>query len=92
MKPTLFYQNKSPQAFRMSERALLTSWNLMSGLMKLNYGRMKSNLLKSMTLLVVVPRETNTSGNSPTSYVFGSIIALIILGYLVHSLLKPDNF
>ena len=92
MKPTLFYRNKSPQAFRMSKRALLTSWNLMSGLMKLNHGRTKSNLLKSMTLLVVVPEETNTSGNSPISYVIGAIIALIILGFLVNSLLKPDKF
>jgi K+-transporting ATPase KdpF subunit len=92
MKPTLFNRNKSSEAFRMSERALLTSWKLISGLMKLNYGRTKSNLLKSMALLVVVPEEINTSGNGPISYVIGSIIALIILGFLVYSLLKPDNF
>jgi len=92
MKPTLFYQNKGPQVFRISERALLASWNLISGLMKINYGRMKSNLLKSMTILVVVPRETNTSANSPGSYVIGSLIALILMGYLVYSLLKPDKF
>jgi len=92
MKPTLFNRNKNSSTFRMSERALLTSWKLISGLMQLNYGRTKSYLLKSMTILVVVPRETNTSGNSPSSYVIGSIIALIIMGFLLNSLLKPDNF
>ena len=92
MKPTLFYRNNSSTTLRVSERALLTSWKLISGLMKLNYGRTKSNLLKSMTLLVVVPEEINTSGSGPISYVIGSIIALIIMGFLLNSLLKTDNF
>ena len=70
---------------RMSKRALLTSW-------KLSYEQTKSNLPKSMILLVVVPEEWNTSGNSPSSYVIGSIVALILIGFLVHSLLKPDKF
>jgi K+-transporting ATPase KdpF subunit len=35
----------------------------------------------------------NYSGmNSRTSYVIGAIIALLILGYLVFSLIKPEKF
>jgi len=30
--------------------------------------------------------------NSPTGYAIGAVIALIIFGYLVYSLIKPENF
>jgi K+-transporting ATPase KdpF subunit len=30
--------------------------------------------------------------NSPTGYAIGSVIALLILGYLVYSLIKPEKF
>jgi K+-transporting ATPase KdpF subunit len=30
--------------------------------------------------------------NSPTGYAIGAAIALIILGYLVYSLIKPEKF
>jgi K+-transporting ATPase KdpF subunit len=30
--------------------------------------------------------------NSPTGYAIGAVIALVILGYLVYSLIKPERF
>ena len=30
--------------------------------------------------------------NGPVSYIIGGIIALIIMGYLIHTLLRPDKF
>ncbi len=39
------------------------------------------------TILLVSP-ETNT----PTGYVIGAVIALLILCYLLYSLIKPENF
>ena len=33
-----------------------------------------------------------TSSNSPVSYIIGGIIALLIMGYLIYTLLKPEKF
>jgi K+-transporting ATPase KdpF subunit len=30
--------------------------------------------------------------NGPVSYMIGGIVALLILGYLIYSLLRPDKF
>jgi K+-transporting ATPase KdpF subunit len=30
--------------------------------------------------------------NSPTGYAIGSVIAILILGYLLYSLVKPEKF
>jgi len=29
---------------------------------------------------------------SPTGYIIGAIIAVVILGYLIYSLIKPEKF
>jgi K+-transporting ATPase KdpF subunit len=42
------------------------------------------------TILVVQPKAFEM--NSPTGYAIGAVIALIILGYLVFSLVKPEKF
>ena len=34
---------------------------------------------------------TNSTG-SPAGYVLGALIALLILGYLVYALIKPEKF
>jgi K+-transporting ATPase KdpF subunit len=53
------------------------------------------NTLKIVTnLLVVIPQTgtNNFTANGPVSYVIGALIALLIMGYLIYSLLKPDKF
>ena len=54
---------------------------------------MNSKASTSLLSLLVVPIQpvTNVS-NSPLSYLIGGIIALLILGYLVYTLLRPDKF
>lgn len=42
------------------------------------------------TILVVSPGAFEM--NSSTGYVIGAVIALIILGYLLYSLVKPEKF
>lgn len=54
---------------------------------------MKTNSGTLLMSLLVVPiqPETNVS-NSPISYLIGGIIALLIMGYLIYTLLRPDKF
>ena len=33
-----------------------------------------------------------TEMSTPTGYIIGAIIALVILGYLIYSLIKPEKF
>ncbi len=42
------------------------------------------------TILVVTPKAFEM--NSPAGYAIGAVIALVILGYLVYSLIKPEKF
>jgi K+-transporting ATPase KdpF subunit len=54
---------------------------------------MKTNTLKSFMLLAAVPGPSGSAAsNSPLSYLIGAIIALLIMGYLVYTLLRPDKF
>jgi K+-transporting ATPase KdpF subunit len=39
-------------------------------------------------LLMVATTETS----STTGYIIGAIIAVVILGYLIYSLIKPEKF
>jgi K+-transporting ATPase KdpF subunit len=55
-----------------------------------NKENMKTKVVKSFMLLAAVP-ETSAS-NSPLSYLIGGIIAVLIMGYLVYTLLRPDKF
>ena len=45
--------------------------------------------LMAVPLVVTIPVSAETAG---TSYIIGAIIAILILGYLLYSLLKPDKF
>ncbi len=46
-----------------------------------------------MALLVAAPAPSGpVVANGPVSYLVGGIIALLILGYLVYTLLRPDKF
>ena len=54
---------------------------------------MKPMITKSFMLLAVVPAPSGAvSSNGPVSYLIGGIVALLILGYLVYTLLRPEKF
>jgi K+-transporting ATPase KdpF subunit len=54
---------------------------------------MKTKDVKSVMLLVIVSNPSaSTAANSFLSYIIGGIVALLILGYLVYTLLHPERF
>jgi K+-transporting ATPase KdpF subunit len=54
---------------------------------------MKTKITSSLMSLLVVPVHPDTAvSNSPVSYLIGGIIALLIMGYLIYTLLRPDKF
>ena len=53
---------------------------------------MKTKALASI-VTAVIPTNTNTEiSNGPLSYIIGGIIALLIMGYLIYTLLHPEKF
>jgi K+-transporting ATPase KdpF subunit len=56
---------------------------------------MKTKISTLFMSLTVVPINTDTAAsasNSPVSYLIGAIVALLIMGYLIYTLLRPDKF
>lgn len=54
---------------------------------------MKNNAITSIMSLLIVPIKADpAASNGPVSYIIGGIIALLILGYLIYTLLRPDKF
>jgi K+-transporting ATPase KdpF subunit len=54
---------------------------------------MNSKASTSLLSLLVVPIQQGTNvSNGPLSYLIGGIIALLIMGYLIYTLLRPDKF
>jgi len=54
---------------------------------------MKINATSSLLSIAVIPAHPDPSfSNGPVSYIIGGIIALLILGYLIYTLLRPDKF
>ena len=54
---------------------------------------MKTKISKSCFLLAAVPVSSDSAvSNGHVSYLIGGIIALLILGYLVYTLLRPEKF
>jgi K+-transporting ATPase KdpF subunit len=54
---------------------------------------MKIKARTSLMFLVVLPVHSEAAvSNGPVSYIIGGIIALLILGYLIYTLLRPDKF
>jgi K+-transporting ATPase KdpF subunit len=45
-----------------------------------------------LSLLIVPIQPDTTVSNGPMSYLIGGIIAVLILGYLIYTLLRPDKF
>jgi len=54
---------------------------------------MKTNISSMIPILTIVPPHIGSAASNGTvSYLVGGIIALLILGYLIYSLLHPDKF
>jgi K+-transporting ATPase KdpF subunit len=54
--------------------------------------KMKNKIAKSMILLVAVPAPAGEiNSNGTLSYLIGGIIALLIMGYLIYTLIRPDK-
>jgi K+-transporting ATPase KdpF subunit len=54
---------------------------------------MKTKIATSLMSLVVMPVQSDAAvSNGPVSYLIGGIIALLIMGYLVYTLLHPEKF
>jgi len=45
-----------------------------------------------MISTILLSASASAEVNSPNGYLVGIIIALIILGYLIYSLVKPEKF
>jgi len=58
-----------------------------------NRMNMKTKVVGSFMTFVVVPVHSEAAmSNNPLSYLIGGIIALLIMGYLIYTLLKPEKF
>jgi K+-transporting ATPase KdpF subunit len=54
---------------------------------------MKTTVVKSFMLIGVVPTPSEAAAsNGALSYLIGGIMALLIMGYLVYTLLRPEKF
>jgi K+-transporting ATPase KdpF subunit len=54
---------------------------------------MKTKTSVSFILLLATPASSGAAvTNGPLSYLIGGIIAALIMGYLVYTLLKPEKF
>jgi K+-transporting ATPase KdpF subunit len=54
---------------------------------------MKLKARTSLMILAALPVHSEEAvSNGPVSYILGGIIALLILGYLIYTLLRPDKF
>jgi K+-transporting ATPase KdpF subunit len=54
---------------------------------------MKAKASISLASLALIPVEPETAAsNGPASYIIGGIIAILILGYLIYTLLRPEKF
>ena len=54
---------------------------------------MNTKVTSSFLLFAVVPPDSSAAAsNDPVSYLIGGIIALLIMGYLVYTLIRPEKF
>jgi K+-transporting ATPase KdpF subunit len=54
---------------------------------------MKTKVSASFLSMLLVPvHPVSAVSNGTLSYIIGGVIALLILGYLVYTLLHPDKF
>jgi K+-transporting ATPase KdpF subunit len=48
--------------------------------------------LSFMSIAAIPVSSVTAASSSPSGYLIGGIIALLILGYLVYSLIRPEKF
>jgi K+-transporting ATPase KdpF subunit len=53
---------------------------------------MKNKMATSFILLATTPASNAAVSNGTLSYLFGGIVAFLIMVYLVYTLLKPEKF
>jgi K+-transporting ATPase KdpF subunit len=54
---------------------------------------MKTKIPISLMSMIVVPTQSASAvSNGPVSYLIGGIVALVIMGYLIYTLLHPEKF
>jgi K+-transporting ATPase KdpF subunit len=54
---------------------------------------MRTKVKASTLTIVVAPVHAGAAiSNDPLSYLIGAIIALLIMGYLVYTLIRPEKF
>lgn len=58
----------------------------------MNYMKAKFVRMFLPLVVVVLPQSDVTVSNGPVSYLIGGIVALLILGYLIFTLLRPEKF
>jgi K+-transporting ATPase KdpF subunit len=58
----------------------------------INTEKMKTKVATSFILLSGSHPSDVAVSNGPISYLIGGIIAVLILGYLVYTLLRPEKF
>lgn len=54
--------------------------------------KMKTKFSNILMTLTVVPASSSSGSDSTLSYFIGGIIALLIMGYLIYTLLHPEKF
>jgi K+-transporting ATPase KdpF subunit len=45
-----------------------------------------------MKAIILIATTQSVGANHPTGYFIGAFIALLILGYLLYSLIRPEKF
>jgi K+-transporting ATPase KdpF subunit len=49
--------------------------------------------MNKIIILSIIPGQSDPAlANSPAGYLIGAIVALLIMGYLIYTLLRPDRF
>jgi len=52
----------------------------------------KKLLIMNATILLMTSNTAGTGISQPAGYAIGAVIAVLILGYLLYSLIKPEKF
>lgn len=52
---------------------------------------MKTKVTNSFILLAAPATSDAAVSNGPVSYLIGGLIALLIMGYLIYTLIRPDK-
>jgi K+-transporting ATPase KdpF subunit len=53
---------------------------------------MNQKINASVILIAAMPEQSAAAANNPSGYLIGGIIAILILGYLVYTLIRPEKF